>query len=172
MRAGGSGEGADAWIAIAIETDEQWQALRRAMGDPAWSHDPSFDTVAGRWRRQEEIDARLAEWTSRFEHTALTHILQRAGVPAGAVLNGAELLADPQLTARGWWEQVTPTDVGRPYPFVSAPWRLSGSPYRPSTPAPRLGEHNDLVFQSLLGLDADEYQALQAESVISTEPLW
>jgi benzylsuccinate CoA-transferase BbsF subunit len=162
----------DAWIAIAIETDEQWQSLRRAMGEPEWSRNPDFATVTGRWRRQDEIDARLAEWTSRFEHTALTHILQRAGVPAGAVLNGAELLADPQLAARGWWEQVTPPDVGRPYPFVSAPWRMSGSPYRPSTPAPRLGEHNDLVFQSILGLRDAEYETLQAEGVISTEPLW
>lgn len=165
-------EGDDSWIAIAVETDAQWTALRQAMGGPAWSDDPRFATGAGRWRHQEEIDARLAEWTRGFEHNELMHALQAGGVPAGAVLKGEELLADPQLAARRWWEQVTPTEIDRPYPFVSAPWRMSGSPYRPATPAPTLGEHNDLVYRDLLGLDLDEYQALQAAGIISTEPQW
>ncbi len=172
-RPGAGGEGlSDSWIAITVETDPQWAALRAAMGDPAWSDDPRFASGLGRWRCQDEIDARLAEWTRGFEHRELMHLLQSQGVPAGAVLTGGELLADPQLTARGWWERVTPTEVGRPYPFVSTPWRVSGSPYKPSTPAPLLGEHNDLVYLDLLGLSRQEYAALQAAGVINTEPLW
>ena len=92
--------------------------------------------------------------------------------PAGAVQTGTELLDDPQLNARGWWETVVPTEVGAPHKFVTAPWRLSASPWKPGTPAPCLGEHNDRIFTDLLGLGEAEYAEFQQAGVISTEPLW
>lgn len=164
--------GEDAWVAIAVETYEQWRGLVRAMGSPAWSEDARFATAEGRWQAQAEIDAKLGEWTMGYQHTTLTTLLQAHAVPAGAVLNGSELLADPQLQARGWWEQVTPPEIGRAYPFVGQPWRMSGSPPQPSTPAPTLGQHNDEVFQEIAGLSATEYDELQHAGIISTEPLW
>ena len=160
------------WIAIAVADDEQWRGLCRAMDDPAWSADPRFATVTGRWRHQDEIDHQLADWTAGRDHIELTHLLQRHGVPAGAVLDGVELLADRQLAARGWWDHVTPTEIGRPFPMISPPWRMSGSPYRPLPPAPRLGEHNDAIIRDLLGIDEEEYAAYRAEGVISTEAAW
>lgn len=169
--AGGAGL-SDAWIAIAVETDAQWAALRQAMGGPAWSDDPRFATALGRWHHQDEIDVHLAQWTCGFEHRELMGLLQRGGVPAGAVLTGGELLADPQLAARGWWEHLAPTEIGRPFPFVTAPWRMSASPYKPGPPAPLLGEHNDRVYLDLLGLSRSDYDALRSAGVISTEPLW
>jgi len=46
--------GDDQWCAIAVESDEQWQALRRALDDPEWSRDPRFDSATGRIAAQEE----------------------------------------------------------------------------------------------------------------------
>jgi crotonobetainyl-CoA:carnitine CoA-transferase CaiB-like acyl-CoA transferase len=142
------------------------------MGDPEWARNPRFDTVAGRWRHQDEIDACLAEWTACFDHIELTHRLQRHGVPAGAVLDGVEVLADPQLVARGWWEQVTPPEIGEPFPMITPPWRMSGSPYQPLPPAPRLGEYNEFVYREILGLSAEELEADRADGVTSTDPRW
>lgn len=164
--------GEDAWIAIAVETDEQWRGLRTAMGDPAWADDRRFGTHAGRREFQDEIDERLAAWTAGYEHNELMRLLQGHGVPAGAVLNGVELLADPQLGARGWWEQVTPTAIGRAFPMITPPWRMSASPQAPLSPAPLLGEHNDSIYRDLLGLSAAEYAEYQAAGVISTEAQW
>jgi crotonobetainyl-CoA:carnitine CoA-transferase CaiB-like acyl-CoA transferase len=160
------------WIAIAVETDEQWRALCGVMGSPAWCADARFATMDGRWAHQDEIDEHLAAWTAGFEHHDLMRRLQAAGVPAGAVLSGMELLNDPQLRARGWWDEVTPPDIGRPFPFITMPWRMSDSPYRPSTSAPRLGEHNDLVYLDLLGLTSDEYARYHQAGIISTDPVW
>jgi crotonobetainyl-CoA:carnitine CoA-transferase CaiB-like acyl-CoA transferase len=164
--------GTDRWIAIAVESDAQWQALREVMGDPDWARAAAVATFEGRRARHDEIDRALAAWTMGFEHLDLMHRLQRRGVPAGAVLTGRELLHDAQLEARGWWEELVPPDVGEAHRFVKAPWRLSRSPFRPSTPAPRLGEHNDHVYRDMLGLGDEEYAALQKSGVISTEPRW
>jgi crotonobetainyl-CoA:carnitine CoA-transferase CaiB-like acyl-CoA transferase len=100
------------------------------------------------------------------------HRLQRRGVPAGAVLKGSELLVDAQLEARGWWEDLAPPEVGKVHRFVTTPWRMSASPFRPSTPAPSLGEHNDTVYLDILGLSRAEYASLQNAGIISTEPRW
>ena len=32
----------DAWVAIAVATDEQWRALGAAIGSPAWATDPAL----------------------------------------------------------------------------------------------------------------------------------
>ncbi len=164
--------GGDQWIAIAVESDAEWRSLREAMGDPVWAKDASLDRVEGRRARHDEIDGELAAWTRGFDHCNLMHRLQRLGVPAGAVLTGRELLRDPHLEARGWWEALVPPEIGEAHRFVTAPWRLSASPFRPSTPAPLLGEHNDRVYREILGVGGEEYTALQAAGVISTEPRW
>jgi crotonobetainyl-CoA:carnitine CoA-transferase CaiB-like acyl-CoA transferase len=162
----------DEWIAIAVESDAQWRSLQETMGDPAWAKDAGLETAEGRRARHDEIDGALAVWTRGVGHLELMHRLQRRGVPAGAVLTGRELLRDAQLEARGWWEALVPPEVGEAHRFVTAPWRLSASPFRPSTPAPLLGEHNDHVYRKILGLGDVEYAALQTAGVISTEPLW
>ena len=38
---------ATAWVAVAVATDEQWQALRDALGGPAWAIDPTLADRAG-----------------------------------------------------------------------------------------------------------------------------
>src|SRR4029079_13744629 len=40
--------GDDAWVAIAVATDEQWVGLRDAIGRPAWAMDAALATVTGR----------------------------------------------------------------------------------------------------------------------------
>jgi benzylsuccinate CoA-transferase BbsF subunit len=49
----------DSWVTIVVRTDEQWRALKKAAGNPAWADDLHLDSVIGRIRAREEIDARL-----------------------------------------------------------------------------------------------------------------
>ncbi|MHB8573706.1 MAG: CaiB/BaiF CoA transferase family protein [Dehalococcoidia bacterium] len=164
--------GDDAWIAISVETDAQWLLLCGAMGDPVLAAAVRFKTADGRMAGHDQIDAAIAAFTVGKDKHDLMQLLQQRGVPAGAVLSGLDLLANPQLNARGWWETLTPPEVGTPHKFISPPWRMSANPPRPSTPAPLLGEHNDHVYRDLLGLSRADYTALQAAGVVSTEPLW
>ena len=52
--------GEDKWCAVAVENDQQWAALRRAMGNPDWSNDARFDAAEGRLAHQDEIDEHLS----------------------------------------------------------------------------------------------------------------
>ena len=51
---------------------------------------------------------------------------------------GGEIIEDPHLEARGFWDTVNHPEVG-PYKQVTTPWTLSKSPRQHATPAPGLG---------------------------------
>ena len=93
-------DGGDRWITITVTSDDEWRALRAVMGDPEWAADPALDTNDGRCTREDEIDARIAEWTRTQDDYDLFHRLQRAGVPAAPVLEASRVFDDPHVQAR------------------------------------------------------------------------
>lgn len=162
--------GEDAWIAIAVGSDEEWRRFATAIGDPPWTREERFSDVLGRWRNRDDLDRLIATWTAEQDHYEAMHLLQRAGVAAGAVLTNKEILFDPHLRERRFFETVDHAVVGRrPYPGMA--FRLSKTPGRIRMPAPLLGEHNEHVLQGLLGLSAEETAELAEEHVIGTAPL-
>ena len=163
-------QGDDLWVAIAVGSDAEWRGLCQAIGQPALADDARFTTVSGRWQHQQALDDILSAWTRGRDHYEAMHILQSHGVPAGAVITPAEIIAEPHLEARGFWDTVDHPEVG-PYRQVSTPWKLSRSPRRATSPAPGLGEHNGYVLGELLGLSAQEIATLEAKGIIGTQPV-
>src|SRR5262252_10756167 len=53
--------GKDNWVSIACLTDAHWQALKRAMGAPAWSAEERFTTLVGRKAHEDELETLIAE---------------------------------------------------------------------------------------------------------------
>jgi crotonobetainyl-CoA:carnitine CoA-transferase CaiB-like acyl-CoA transferase len=96
--------------------------------------------------------------------------LQKAGVAAGAVRHPMELLDDPHLKARGFWQWIERAYVGR-HPQPSPPYREDGSPIAVRTPAATLGQYNEEVLVGLLGLSQAEMARLARNSVIGSEAL-
>ncbi len=172
-RGGGTGkknEDEDAWIAIAISSDEEWRALCRAMGDPPWTGEDKFASLSDRMLNRDELDQLIGEWTAGYDHIELMNILQTSGVKAGAVLNMAELAHDPNLNERGFFQELSHPEAGtHRYPGVS--WQMSRTPGRLRLPAPCFGEHNRYVFSELLGMSDDEISRLADEGVSASEPL-
>jgi crotonobetainyl-CoA:carnitine CoA-transferase CaiB-like acyl-CoA transferase len=161
--------GEDMWIAISVSSDEEWQGLCRAIGQPGLTRDDRFATFEDRQHNQHELDAIIAAWTCQYDHYQAMHLLQAHGVRAGAVLKGSEILSDPHLNARGFWDAVEHREVGI-YKQVTLPWRLTKSDRLPATPAPALGEHNALVLSQLLGLSDTEIRELEEQEIIGTRP--
>lgn len=152
--------GEDSWLVLSIGSDEEWVALKRAMGYPACARDPRFDTVLGRYRCQEEINACLEEWTANNDHIRLAAILQSEGVPAGPVHDRRELLQDPQMVARGYFERMEQPSTGR-HPYPGMMWKMTETPNGIRRPAPMLGERNQYAFKELLGLTESEFRSLE-----------
>lgn len=129
----------DGQIRISAMEDHQWNGVVVAMGSPEWTD--RFATTQSRIDGQDEIDARISEWTATLGKIDAETLLQAHGVPATAMYSPAEILSSPQLAHRGSFETI---DVdGRPATIV-------GSPYR------SLGESGEVRSRSIRGLRVAE----------------
>ena len=164
--------GDDRWIAIAVSSDQEWQALCRALDLPEWAEDCRLSGALGRWTHREELDGLLAEKTADWDMHELMQTLQTAGVPAGAVLDSKDLLFDPHLVSRDFYEVVShhhSTEIP-PLPYASRPWKLSETTAVPPKAAPLMGQHNEYVLGELLGMTSSEISALEEMGVIGYAP--
>jgi benzylsuccinate CoA-transferase BbsF subunit len=161
--------GDDRWVTITCMDDEQWRALRRAFGEPAWMREARFDTLLGRKRDEDELEARLAELTRTWEAEALMPALQAAGVPAGLVQSNRDVVGDPQLAHRGHFVYYDKAEIGR-HPVQRSEFRLSKAEAARNWPTPFVGEHTRRVCGEILGMQAAEIDALIAAGVLEVPP--
>lgn len=160
-------EGRDRWVAIACYTEEQWRALVAALGSPAWANEPELATLSGRLERQDELDGRLEAWTRPQLAHDVTRLLQRSGVPAGAVQNHKDLTErDEQLAHRGLFPTVSHPKLGE-YRTDGLPLKLSHTPGGVRTPGPLLGEHTEATLREVLGYDEARIAALGDTGALS-----
>ena len=140
--------GDDQWCAVSAETDAQMERLIESIeGDP---------------ERAEQLDERIEAWTgARTKFEVMEH-LQARGVPAAAVQDVEEVLADPHLRARGFFVGLEEPEMG----FVEAedfPVQLSDTPGCYDEHAPLLGQHTVEVCVAHLGMDPGEVSRLMTE---------
>ena len=163
-------QGDDHWIAISIQSDAQWRALIEEMGSPEWARDARFTTGASRKQHEDDLDAKLTEFTKTCERYDLMKRLQARGIAAGVVQKADDRFNDdPQLKARGYYVDLKHSDIGT-WPIEGFPAKLSRSPADvgglTGRAAPKMGEDNGYVYGKLLGLSNAEMAALQEEEVI------
>jgi len=156
----------DAWVAIAVNTQDQWQALCEAMGNPGLSADPRFASHALRKQHEDELDEVIGAWTAEREKWQLADALQRAGIAAAPVEHLKDMLEnDPQLPRH--YQQVrqpVAPDVDIPIDREAARWVGADLTLQR---APTLGEHNQYVLQEVLGLDDAAFVQLIADNVVN-----
>jgi benzylsuccinate CoA-transferase BbsF subunit len=158
-------QGEDAWVAIAVSNDAEWQAFCGAIGSPEWTKKPEFGDQLSRWKNQDELDKRVEEWTRKHGRYEVMEKLQKAGVMAGATLGPKELVEDPHLKDRGFFAENDHAVIGKLI-YAGLPFRLSNAPRGNYGPAPLLGEHNYYVLGDLLGMPRDEIDGLVKEKVL------
>ena len=157
--------GDDKWVSIAIATEEEWQALCKVMGNPAWAGADRFSDAYSRWKNQDELDGLVTEWTVNYTHYEVTEMLQRTGVAAMPSFSNQEIFSDPHFKARKLAVEVDHPAMGKQV-VLGPPWRLSETPAKVKKASPIIGESDEYVFGELLGMPVSEIKQLIAEKVI------
>jgi crotonobetainyl-CoA:carnitine CoA-transferase CaiB-like acyl-CoA transferase len=161
--------GEDRWVTIACTTDAEWRWLAETVGGTELAADPRFAAAEDRLQNQDELDRIIARWTTDREMYDIARQLQAAGVPAGPVLRGPDLLEDPHYRERGTFVEVDHPRVGpKHYPGIA--WKMSATPGLVRWPAPTLGQHNQQIYSQLLGHSEAEIAQLEQDGVIGTTP--
>ena len=149
----------DAWIALSIWDDQEWDTLRGALGDPEWARDPSLASATGRRAREAWIDERIAEWSRRQPRASAVARLRTHGLRAAAVETIGELFTDPQLLERRAWRAARHPVIGD-VRLMAPPFLLSDAEQGPDRAGPTLGQDTEEVFTGILGLGESEYREL------------
>jgi len=159
-------KGEDEWCAIAVFNDEEWRAFCRAAERPEWVSDARFMTAEDRKAHETELDRLIADWSAHFEARAIMERLQSASVRAGVVQSVPDLFSCSQLAHRHQWVKLPHAEFGT-YEHLAPPFVLSETPSELRRSSPLLGEHNDYVFEHIVGLSPEEIQKLKDERVIA-----
>jgi len=157
--------GEDRWCVIAIFTDAEWQGFCDVLGNPAWTKDAKFVSQLQRKKNENELDRLIGEWTINHPAEEVMQLLQANGVPAGVVQTGEDLHNDPQLKHRGHYQILDHKVIG-PHSYDTASFELSRTPGKPEWAAPLMGEHNEYVCQSILGMSDEEIAELVIEGIL------
>jgi benzylsuccinate CoA-transferase BbsF subunit len=158
--------GEEQWVALAVETDEEWAGLVGVLGAGE-----AEGATTGRWagarsriEAGDELDGWVQERVAARSGPELVARLQAAGVAAYPVQSCLDLHSDDNLNSFGFWQWLEMEDVGV-MPYEGCSYRLDRTPGT-QTAAPVIGRHTDEIFRELLGLTPVEIEQLREERVI------
>ncbi len=154
------------WISLACEGETQWRALCDELGAPALAGDRRFASHYERSSNRQALDAELGEMTRLQDGTQLCERLRAVGVAAWPAASTLDLVSDQQFWSDGTFRMVT-SGNGEVRPVVGPSWRIEPDGADLTRGAPTLGQHDDYVYQEILGLDDAEYAALKTSGAIS-----
>lgn len=152
------------FIVIGGNGDSIFQRLMSAIGRPDLATDERLVNNQGRVAHESLIDKALASWSEKVSSADALQVLDAADVPAGPVNSIADIVNDPQFTARSVLEQVDVAGQARTVPAMHP--KLSGSAARNDWAGPELGEHTHDVLQKWLNADSEQIDQWQAMQVI------
>ncbi|MGC1502972.1 MAG: CaiB/BaiF CoA-transferase family protein [Sulfitobacter sp.] len=129
-------ETSDGHIIIATGNDGQFQRLCRLLGLDDMATAPEYAKNADRVAHRPEMNRRIEGATSQRTRDDLLADCEAHNVPAGPINNLDDVMADPQVVARGM--QIELDGV----PGLRSPFRFSDAELALHRPAPKLGEDN------------------------------
>jgi CoA:oxalate CoA-transferase len=155
----------DGYIVVATRQEGFWRNLCRVLGRPDLVQDPRFATNTSRVENRDHL---VPELLKAFSAQTSAHWLARlraAEVPVAPVNNLDGAFAEPPVAERGMIVEYDHPEVGK-VRLPGNPIRMSGMNGTISRPAPRLGEHTDVVLRDVFGLSADRIESLRKSGAI------
>lgn len=150
----------DGEVFLGIGNDGQFRRFCEYVGAPELAADPRYASNGERNRNRAALRTSIEAVLAQREADALCRELLRAGVPVGPVSTLPEVLQHPHTLHR---KMVV--DVGEGQRGLGVPVKLSRTPGKPRSPAPRLGQHSREVLATA-GYSADEIRRLIERGIV------
>ena len=158
-------EAADGWINLGVANDELWQRFCGAAGRPELKGDPRFAKASDRVRNREVLVPMVKAIVKERTRDAWLRLLDKAGVPCGAIRTVGEVCDGEVLSARGMVADMPHPSAGIVKGIKSA-MHLSQTALETYIAPPKLGEHTREILTGLLGYSIDDVDRLARDKVI------
>ncbi len=155
----------DGFIALICMTESHWTNLLAAMKREDLKTDVRFATNAARAANMDATDALVQTWTETLTSAEVFEATRHHRVPSAPVRDLREVMHDRHMHERGMLEWIDHPDLGRVV-VPASPLRFHGADRVPTTPSPKLGQHNEEIYGGWLGLSTAEIERLRLDGVI------
>ena len=152
-------------IAIAVGSQKLWHLFGPAIARPEMVTDPRFRDNRARNANRDALVALVQDALLARDYAEWERIFLDVGIPFGALNSFGEVVAHPQVVARGAIVDTLHPRAGR-VRTVGVPVRLSDTPGSVRTPSPAIGEHTDEILRELLDLEPQAIAGLRADGVL------
>lgn len=159
-------KGEDRWCVISLRTDGEWSKFCRVIARPELFADSRFSDPASRVRHVEELNKIVEEWTIHRSPEDVMAQLQSEGIPAGVVQTGADLVKDPQLRHRSYFDYFSDSPIGS-FEIPRGALKFHAMADGPVSLAPPLGADTSAVLRELLNYDEDTIARWRNEGILS-----
>ncbi|SNS30967.1 Crotonobetainyl-CoA:carnitine CoA-transferase CaiB [Sphingomonas laterariae] len=157
---------ADGDVLVALGNDRQFRAFTALIGLPDLPDDPRFVDNAGRNRHRKELQDAMRPAIARWQSADLIAAMEAAKLPGGKVNEIPEILADPQIAARGLIHRLSRSD-GTEVSVLGYPAKLSRTPVDYRRAPPRSGEDTAEVLAERLGLTEEQIARLKTDGIVA-----
>ena len=152
------------YVGLSASIQKMAERVFESIGRPDLITNPRYRTNADRVKHAAELDAIIGEFIAQRTQAENVAFFEKADVTIGPIYDISQIVEDPHVLARELIADYPDPDMGA-YPMHHVVPRLSVTPASIRTPAPKIGEHNEMLLAEL-GIDAATYQKLLAAGIV------
>ena len=150
----------DGYINVGAPNDTNWERMARTMDRVDLLEDDRFTDNAGRMANRADLEVELEQTLTEHDTAHWLEKFDRAGFPAGPVLDMEQVWNDEQVRARNMDVELQHPAAGT-VRHIGLAAKLYGTPGRLNWPAPTMGQHTDEVLAEA-GYSASEIEELRS----------
>lgn len=156
----------DGIVIIAAGNQKLYEQLCvEILNRPDMVSDPRFLDMEGRLKNQDAIQAVMEEFLKDYTMDEAVSLMLSHGIPAGPILNIKQILEDPHVKEREMFVEMDHPTLGR-IKVNGCAVKLMDTVPGIRTPAPALGQHNEEIYETMLGISPQDYEALTEKGVV------
>ncbi len=153
------------WFSLSASAQPVFERLARTIGRPDLIEDPCYATNPARVRNAEHLDKIIAAWISNHTLAEILVVFEQEGVSGGPVNDARDVFESEHLRARGSFVEVQDRELGTVTMQDVVP-KMTQAPGLVHSPGPVLGQDNEEILSSYLGINKASIAALREKGVI------
>ncbi|USG62485.1 CoA transferase [Sneathiella marina] len=153
------------WFSMSASAQPVFERFARAIGRPDLIENPDYATNSARVENADALDQIIIPWIGSHTQDEIMEIFSRDGVSGGPVNNARDVFESKHLQYRKSFVEVDDSELGTVTMQNVIPV-MTEAPGKVHSTGPTLGQHNDEILSSLIGLSEEEIDDLSRKGVI------
>ena len=155
----------DRWLGLSATSQSTFERLAQAMGMPDLISRPEFKDNAARLENRDSLNDELQGWLGQRDLEEIMDQLIPSGGVVGPVYDAPQIMSDPHYRAREDIIDINDPELGKTKMLGIVP-KFSETPGAVNHAGPNVGEHNQHIYGSWLGLDEGELADMTGQGTI------